>query len=53
MNGIPKKIPTAYFQNQCLKPVTVHLRLSGFYELVPTGENGNLAGIEPIKKSGT
>jgi hypothetical protein len=26
-----------YFQNQSLKPVTVHLKLSGFYDLLPGG----------------
>jgi hypothetical protein len=26
-----------YLQNQSLKPVVVHLRLSGFYELLPNG----------------
>ncbi len=39
-----------YFQNQSVKPVTVHLKLSGFYQLVPPGEYGNLSGIEPGKK---
>jgi hypothetical protein len=34
-----------YLQNQSSKPVVVHLKLSGFYELVPPGEYGNLAGI--------
>ena len=35
-----------YLQNQSIKPVVVHLKLSGFYELVPPGEYGNLAGIK-------
>lgn len=34
-----------YLQNQSSKPVTVHLKLSGFYELVPPGQPGNLAGL--------
>lgn len=34
-----------YFQNQSVKPVTVKLRLSGFYELIPDGQPGNEAGI--------
>lgn len=33
------------FQNQSIKPVTVHLRLAGFYELVPDGQPGNEAGL--------
>lgn len=33
------------FSNSAEKPVVVRLRLSGFYELVPAGEEGNLAGI--------
>lgn len=36
-----------YLQNQSDKPVVVHLKLAGFYELVPAGEPGNLEGIEP------
>jgi hypothetical protein len=35
-----------YLQNQSVKPVVVHLKLSGFYELVPPGEYGNTAGIK-------
>ena len=34
-----------YLQNQSLKPVTVRLRLSGFYEIIPAGEPGNEAGL--------
>jgi hypothetical protein len=37
-----------YLQNQSDKPVVVHLKLAGFYELVPPGEYGNEAGIEPM-----
>jgi hypothetical protein len=37
-----------YVQNQSDKPLTVHLKLSGFYELVPPGEYGNESGIEPV-----
>jgi hypothetical protein len=36
-----------YLQNQSASPVVVHLKLAGFYELVPPGEYGNEAGIEP------
>jgi hypothetical protein len=36
-----------YFQNQSDKKVTVHLKLSGFYELIPPGEYGNEGKIEP------
>lgn len=39
-----------YFQNQSDKPVTVHLKLSGFYDLIPPGEYGNEAKIEPQLK---
>jgi hypothetical protein len=35
-----------YLQNQSEKPVVVHLKISGFYTLVPSGEYGNEAGIE-------
>jgi hypothetical protein len=38
-----------YLQNQSVGPVTVHLKLSGFYELVPPGEYGNEARIEANK----
>lgn len=37
-----------YLQNQSDKPVVVHLRLSGFYELIPPGEYGNEGQIEPF-----
>lgn len=43
-----------YLQNQSTQPVVVHLKLSGFYDLVPAGENGNYAEIEanrPIDRS--
>ncbi len=33
------------FSNSSEKPVVVRLKASGFYELVPAGEEGNLAGI--------
>jgi hypothetical protein len=33
------------FANTGEMPVVVHLRLSGFYQLIPAGEEGNLAGI--------
>ncbi len=35
-----------YLQNQSVGPVVVHLKLSGFYELVPPGQYGNLAGVK-------
>jgi hypothetical protein len=35
-----------YLQNQTEHPVVVHLKLSGFYDLVPPGEYGNERGIE-------
>jgi hypothetical protein len=41
-----------YFQNQSDKPQTVHLKISGFYELVSPGEYGNEAGIKPQSPSG-
>jgi hypothetical protein len=34
-----------YFSNLGAKPVVVRLELSGFYELIPPGETGNLGGI--------
>jgi len=40
-----------YFQNQSDKPLVVHLKLSGFYELIPPGEYGNEAKIEPLASS--
>lgn len=39
-----------YFQNQSLKPVTVRLRLAGFYSLVPAGQPGNEAGLSPLSR---
>lgn len=40
-----------YFQNQSVKPVIVHLRISGFYTLVPPGDYGNERGILPVQAS--
>ncbi len=40
-----------YFQNQSDKLQTVHLKLSGFYELIPPGEYGNEGKVEPAPKS--
>lgn len=37
-----------YWQNRSAKPVTLRLRMSGFYSLVPPGEEGNKAGILPV-----
>ena len=36
-----------YLQNQGVKPATVHLKIAGFYELVPAGQTGNERGIKP------
>jgi hypothetical protein len=36
-----------YWQNRSANPVTVRLKISGFYELIPPGETGNKAGIVP------
>lgn len=33
------------FSNFGEKPVVIRLKLTGFYELIPSGEEGNLAGI--------
>ena len=34
-----------FFQNQSPNPAVVHLKVSGFDELIPPGETGNDAGI--------
>ena len=36
-----------YFRNRSDKPIKIRVTLSGFYQLVPAGEEGNLARIEP------
>ena len=41
-----------YLQNQAVGAAVVHLKLSGFYELVPPGEYGNLGGIKPKAPKG-
>ncbi len=38
-----------YLQNQSLKPVTVKLTVSGFYDLIPPGQVGNEGGVLPVK----
>lgn len=40
-----------YWLNKTTGPVTVRLRLAGFYELIPAGAAGNTAGIEPTSPS--
>jgi len=40
-----------YLQNQSAKPVVVHLKIAGFYELVPAGEVGNKTGVKPVASS--
>lgn len=37
-----------FFSNGGLDPVRVRVTISGFYELVPAGEDGNLAGALPL-----
>ena len=37
-----------YFRNRSAQPIKVRLKLSGFYQLVPSGEEGNLPGIQPV-----
>jgi hypothetical protein len=34
-----------FFQNQSVGPIVVHVKISGFYELIPPGDTGNEAGI--------
>jgi hypothetical protein len=35
-----------YFQNQSVKPVTLRLRIAGFYDLIPAGQPGNELGFK-------
>lgn len=35
-----------YLQNQAVGAAVVHLKLSGFYDLIPPGEYGNLGGVK-------
>ena len=37
-----------YFRNRSGAPIKIRMRLSGFYELVPAGQEGNLANIRPM-----
>jgi len=37
-----------YFRNRSDQPIRIRLKLSGFYQLVPGGAEGNLANIAPI-----
>jgi hypothetical protein len=36
-----------HWENRSAKAVTVRLKISGFYDLIPAGETGNKAGIVP------
>jgi hypothetical protein len=38
-----------YFQNKSDKPITIRLKLAGYYELIAPGESGNAAGILPLQ----
>jgi hypothetical protein len=38
-----------FFQNGALTPVTVRLRIAGFYELIPPGEPGNEGRVPPAR----
>lgn len=40
-----------YLRNRSDRPIKVRLKLSGFYQLVPAGEEGNLAGIQPAAEA--
>ena len=42
-----------YFRNRSDQPIKIRLKLSGFYHLVPGGEEGNLAGIRPANEVDT
>ena len=39
-----------YFRNRSDQPIKVRLKLSGFYQLVPGGQEGNLAGVQPANE---
>lgn len=36
-----------YFRNRSNQNVTISLELAGYYELIPAGQEGNLAGVAP------
>ncbi|MDP3739521.1 MAG: hypothetical protein Q8R02_19190 [Hyphomonadaceae bacterium] len=36
-----------YFRNRSDKPLRIRVQLAGYYQLIPAGQQGNLAGIEP------
>ncbi len=36
-----------YFENRASKPIIVRLKVSGFYDLIPPGESGNMARLQP------
>ncbi len=39
-----------YFRNRSSQQVTIRLELAGYYELIPAGQEGNLAGIAPMPR---
>ena len=41
-----------YFRNRSEGRIKVRLKLSGFYQLVPSGQEGNLADIQPVNAAG-
>lgn len=42
-----------YLRNRSDRPIKVQLKLSGFYQLVPAGQEGNLEGIQPVTSPGS
>lgn len=42
-----------YWQNRSPNRVTLRLKISGFYELIPPGEKGNKASITPLNQAAT
>lgn len=41
-----------FFRNGGLDPVTIRIRFSGYYDLIPPGEEGNLKNVEPLNVTG-
>ena len=41
-----------YLRNRSNHPIKVRVKLSGFYQLVPGGQEGNLASIKPVGAAG-
>lgn len=40
-----------FFRNGGIDPITVRIRMTGYYDLIPPGQEGNLSNITPVEST--